>query len=188
MSVPIARSALSLAIALLAPAASAVMVNFDDVANGTVLADQYVTSGVRFVGTFSVTSNTFGGAVNPASPPNFVQVDRPGTQTVRFVDPAKPAARATTGSVSVDTPALSGGCYDAIDMDAFDAAGVLLDSAQIPAVPSATPVVTTTVTATDIHEVRFTVIGDQCIAPIDNLVFDAVVPIRIFSDGFESAP
>jgi hypothetical protein len=182
------RHALSLALALLAPAAAAVTIDFDDFEPGTV-TNEYETSGVRFIGSFGVTDSNFGGAVTAPSPPNIVQIARPAVQTVRFVIPANPTGRATTGSVSVDTPALSGGCYDAIDMDAFSADGILLDTTQIPAASPTTPKVTTTLTVAGIHEIRFTVIGNQCIAPIDNLVFDPVVPVSmIFSDSFESPP
>jgi hypothetical protein len=182
------KPALSLALALLAPAAAAVTIDFDDFEPGTV-TDEYQGSGVRFIGSFGVTNSNFGGVVTAPSLPNLVQVARPAVQIVRFVNPASPTGRATTGSVSVDTPALSGGCFDAIDMDAFDADGVLLDTTQIPAVSPTTPGFTTTLTVAGIHEIRFTVIGNQCIAPFDNLVFDAVVPVSlIFSDSFESPP
>jgi len=165
--------------------AAAVTENFDAVAAGSPLTDQLLADGVQFVGTFTVVNNTFSGAVTVPSPPNYVQAGT-GTQVVRFVDPANAIRLATTTSVAATTPALSMGCYDAIQLDAFDIHNQLVDSALTPAYSSGGAQTTTTVSAAEIHTVKMTRLVGACIAPFDDLTFDAlVVSDTIYYDGFE---
>ena len=164
---------------------AALTVDFDTLAAGSALTDQSLADGVQFVGVFTVVNNTFSGAVTVPSPPNYVQAGT-GTQVVRFVDPANPARLATTTSVAVTTPALGIGCYDAIELDAFDIHNHLVDSDLTPAYAAGGTQTTTTVSAAEIHAVKMTRLVGACIAPFDDLTFDAlVVADTIFYDGFE---
>lgn len=165
--------------------AAAVTENFDTLAGSDLLADQYLADGVQFFGTFSVANYDFNGALTVPSPPNWVAV-ADGTQTVRFVDPADAGRLAATDSVSVDTPALSNGCFDGIRMDAYDVRHNLIDTNTTPAFTSSGPKTTTTVSGAGIHYVRMTRIPSGCVAPFDNLVFgDPVVLDTIFFDDFD---
>lgn len=84
------------------------------------------------------------------------------------------------------TPALSSGCYDAIELDAFDIHNHLVDSGVTPAYAAGGAQTTTTVSAAEIHSVKMTRLVGACIAPFDDLTFDAlVVSDTIFYDGFE---
>jgi hypothetical protein len=165
--------------------AAAVTLDFDTLASGDTLADQYLADGARFFGVFSVANTTFGGALTVPSPPNWVAV-ADGTQTLRFVDPANAAYLASTGSVSVDTPALSNGCFDAIEIKAYDVQHKLIDSASTPAFTSSGSMTTTTLSGAGIHYVRMTRVVSGCSAPFDNLAFaDLVVSDTIFFDDFD---
>jgi hypothetical protein len=181
------RLASFLAAACACPAAGAVTVDFDGLANSTIVSDEFLGLGAKFVGDFFVSNGTFGGAVVVPSPPNYVAVGF-GPPKVLFVDPAKPLRPATTTSVSITTPALSGGCFDGFDLDAYDVDGTFIGSATAaPVAAPGGPQSTTTLTLAGIREVRFVRIETGCVAPFDNLVFTAVVPVDIFSDGFEDA-
>ena len=93
----------------------------------------------------------------------------------------------TTDSVAVDTPALSGGCFDAIEMKAFDTQRKLIDTATTPAVTSSGSKTTTTVSGAGIHYVRMRRIVSGCVAPFYNLVFsDVVLSDTIFFDDFDN--
>ena len=168
----------------LSTSAGAVTINFDSIPAGPALSNEFVGVGVVFTGIFAVTNSTFGGAVTIPSPPNFIQLG--GTSTIDFVDPAHPNAPATTDFISVVNPALSGGCFNAIRIDAFDVSGVLLNTVTIPAVASSSQQSTTSLSAVDIASVDMTNLGGDCITAFDDLTFDAVVPVGIFSDSFES--
>jgi len=177
-----------LACACCSPMAAAVTVDFDTLTSGTLLADQFLADGAQFSGVFSVADTTFGGALTVPSPPNWVAVGD-GTQTLRFVDPADSARLASTDAVSVDTPALSNGCFDAIQMKAYDVQHRLIDTATTPAFTSSGSLTTTTVSGAGIHYVKMTRIVSGCSAPFDNLVFAAlVVSDTIFYDGFDGFP
>ena len=170
------------------PIAAAVTIDFDTLASGTVLADQYLAEGAQFSGVNSVADATFGGALTVPSPPNWVAV-ADGTQTLRFVDPTDPTRLASTDSVSVDTPALSNGCFDAIQINAYDVRHTLIDTGTTPAFTSSGSQTTTTVTGAGIHYVKMTRIPSGCSAPFDNLVFaDVVVSDTIFFDDFDGFP
>jgi len=165
--------------------AAAVTVDFDTLADGDPVADQYLADGVQFIGGFSVANGTFGGALTVPSPPNFAAIAN-GTQTLQFVDPTNPVRLATTDSVAVDTPALSNGCFDAIQMQAFDVQHNLIDTATTPAFTSSGPQTTTTVSGAGIHYVKMTRIVSGCLAPFDNLIFtDVVLSDTIFFDNFD---
>jgi hypothetical protein len=163
--------------------AGAVTVDFDTLPPGTNVADQYVADGVQFLGVFTVANDVYGGVLTVPSPPNWVAVGE-GTQTIRFVDPA--LRLATTDSVSVDTPALSNGCFDGLELKAFDPQHNLIDSATTPAFTTSGSKTTTTVSGAGIHAVRITRILSGCVAPFDNLVFASVVlSDTIFFDDFD---
>jgi len=165
--------------------AAAVTVDFDALASGDTLADQYLADGAQFFGLFFVANATFGGALTVPSPPNWVAVSD-GTQTLRFVDPTNAGRLASTDSVAVDTPALSNGCFDAIQMKAYDVQHNLIDTATTPAFTSSGSKTTTTVSGAGIHYVRMTRIVSGCSAPFDNLVFaDVVLSDTIFFDDFD---
>jgi hypothetical protein len=165
-----------------------VTVNFDSLTSNTLVSDEFLASGAKFVGDFSVTNSTFGGVVVVPSPPNYIAFGS-GPPVLFFVDPAKPLRPATTTSVSVVTPQISaGGCFDGIDLSAYDAAGAFIGDVIVPAVGTqGGSQSTTTLTLDGIHEVRFIRIETGCVAPFDDLVFAAVVPVDIFSDSFEVA-
>jgi hypothetical protein len=166
--------------------AAAVTVDFDALPTGTAVGDQYVADGVQFMGVFSVANEVFGGALTVPSPPNWAAVGD-GTQTLRFVDPSLRIA--TTDSVAVDTPALSNGCFDGIELKAFDAHHKLVDSATTPAFTSSGTETTTSVSGAGIHYLRMTRIISGCVAPFDNLVFTAVtLSDTIFFDDFDGFP
>jgi hypothetical protein len=172
--------------------AAAVTVNFDDLPSSTPVRDQYLGDGVKFIDDvhvivgFQTTDATYGGILTVPSPPNWVGISS-GTQTLRFFDPTNPARLATTDSVAVDTPALSSGCFDAIEMKAFDPQHKLIDTATTPAVTSSSPKTTTTVSGTGIHYLRMTRLVSGCVAPFDNLVFtDVVLSDTIFFDDLDN--
>jgi hypothetical protein len=164
--------------------AAAVTVDFDTLTAGTSLGNEYVADGVQVIGVVSVSSETYGGVLTVPSPPNWAAVGE-GTQTLRFVDPN--LRNATTSSVAVDTPALSNGCYDAIELKAFDAQHHLIDTATTPAFTSSGAKTTTTVSGSGIQVVRMTRIVSGSVAPFDNLVFgDVVLSDTIFYDDFDN--
>jgi len=166
--------------------AAAVTVDFDALANGTDVNDQYLAEGVQFIGAFITADTTYGGALTVPSPPNWLGISV-GTQTLRFVDPTNPVRLATTDSVAVDTPALSNGCFDAIEMKVYDVQHNLIDSATTPVFTSSGPKTTTTVSGTGIHWVKLTRLAGECAAPLDNLVFaDVVLSDTIFFDNFDN--
>ena len=163
--------------------AAAVTVDFDALASGTAIGDQYVADGVRFLGVFSVANETYGGALTVPSPPNWAAVGD-GTQTLQFVDSSLRIA--TTDSIALETPAVSNGCFDGIELRAFDAQRNLVDTATTPAFTSSGSKTTTTVSGAGIHYLRMTRIISGCVAPFDNLVFAAVtVSDTIFFDDFD---
>jgi len=87
----------------------------------------------------------------------------------------------------VDTPALSNGCFDGIDLKASDAQYHLVDTATTPAFTSSGSKATTSVSAAGIHSVRMTRIIGGCVAPFHNLVFTAVtLSDTIFFDDFDN--
>jgi len=164
----------------------------DPLPSGTVVKDQFLARGVQFIGDvnaivgFQTASDTYGGALTVPTVPNYVGISD-GTQTLRFVDPTNSARLATTDMVSVDTPALSNGCFDAIEMKAFDPQHNLIDTATTPAVTSSGPKTTTILSGTGIHYVRMTRLDSGCVAPFDNLVFtDVVFSDTIFFDDLDN--
>jgi len=181
--------ALGIATACVCSAAGAVTLNFDSLNDTDVVADQFLASGARFVGDFFVESQTFGGVIVVPSTPNYVVVGG-GPPVLLFVDPAKPLRPATTTSVSIVTPQLlAPGCFDGIQLDAYDVAGAFLGTATAqPVGTQGGPQTTTTLTLAGIHEVRFIRIETGCTTPFDDLTYTTVVPADIFSDSFEDVP
>jgi hypothetical protein len=174
------RNALLGALACFATSSGAVTLNFDSLTVGNSVDNAYQASGAIFSGPIVVTNNVFTGVLTVPSPPNYVAVSPNGTLT--FVDPLNPARAATTNLVSIDNPSLTpnGGCYNAIRLDAFGLQGNLLGSVTVPAVGAAGSVQTTTsLTFAGIHSVVFTNLGGPCIAPLDNVTFNAVTPVAV---------
>lgn len=167
-------------------AAAAVTVDFDTLTSGNAVTDEYLADGVQFLGDgFFVADTTYNGVLTVPSPPNWVAVSD-GTHKIRFVDPADPVRLATTDSVSVDTPALSSGCFDGILIEAFDVHHNLIDTDTTPAFTSSGAQTTTTVSGAGIHWVKMTRIPFDCAAPFDNFVFaNVVLSDTIFFDGLE---
>ena len=168
--------------------AGAVTLNFDALTSGTTVGDAFLASGAKFTGNFFVGDATFGGVVTVPSPPNYAVVGG-GPPVLFFVDPAKPTRPATTTSVSVVTPQLAApGCFDGIELDAYDAAGVFIGNVTVQPVSAAGgPQTTTTLTLEGISEVRFVRIETGCTTAFDDLTYAAVVPADVFSDSFEDA-
>lgn len=84
---------------------------------------------------------------------------------------------------------MSNGCFDGVELKAFDADHKLVDSATTPAFTSSGTKTTTSVSGAGIHYLRMTRIISGCVAPFDNLVFTAVtLSDTIFFDDFDGFP
>ncbi|MFN7976615.1 MAG: Calx-beta domain-containing protein [Vicinamibacterales bacterium] len=158
-----------------------VTVNFDTVANGTLLTNELAASGVVFDGGFLVSNSTFN-AITIPSLPNYVRLGQQ-VHLLTFVDPANPQVPATTSLVTFTNPALSPvGELNGISIEALDMNGAVITTAVVPSVPpgQGRAASSTTITAAGIHQLRMTNVSNgvnQGVAPFDDLVFSTLTAV-----------
>ena len=120
MYIPAVAVALASAISI-APAQAATTVNFDQ---GTTTGT-YASQGLVING-FTILSNTFGGAVNTPSAPNYANADATGS-TLSFIDPTTGLTTTSNGfGLTVIGLNSGGGFYNGATLSFFGSAGNLL--------------------------------------------------------------
>jgi hypothetical protein len=168
------------AIALIAAGVtSAAVINFDSIAAGTTVTNQFAAQGVIFQsspGSFSAQNNTFGGAVIVPSAPNYLAIG--GNGVFDIVSGGNPG---TTNSIVFDLLGLNsgGGFYNGSTVTLLDINGATITSLVIqPVGPNqSVSVGTVSVTLPGIHEVQFSPITNNAgggLFGIDNLNIGAV--------------
>ena len=118
----IALAAALVGVALTAPAyAQTSTVNFDNSTNPA----SYTSQGLVLNG-FTISGNTFGGAVTVPSTPNYANVDATGS-SISFVDPITGAARTSNGfGLTIAGLNLSGGYFAGATLNFLGVGGTLL--------------------------------------------------------------
>ncbi len=167
----------ALLILALSTAGFAATINFDSLADGTALTNQFAASGVIFNAGFTTQSNVFGGTFLVPSPPEYATVS--GNPSFIF---SLGGVNTVTDFVSFDNPGLtsSGSFLTGAMVQALDLSGNVLGSMTVPPVGpnQARPISTTRFNVAGIHAISFTRIANPAggaLLAIDNVTFDAPV-------------